>query len=212
MKVTLLLLATAVISYLLGGINGAIISSKYIFRRDVRNYGSKNAGLTNFYRTFGAPGTAIVLAIDILKAVASVVAGSLLLGTAGYPKVGAVFAMFCLMLGHDYPIYYGFKGGKGILCGVAAAFVISWKIGLVCLAAFAVVLIFTRIVSLSSLVGAAFLPLGIWISRMGGLEGTLGLFCFILIVFQHRENVRRLINRTEPKLTFNANITNKFDE
>jgi glycerol-3-phosphate acyltransferase PlsY len=209
---TFLLFVIAIISYFLGGINGAIITSKYIFRKDVRNHGSKNAGLTNYYRCFGAPGTALVLAIDILKAVIGVVAGTILLGTVGYPKVGAAFATFCIMLGHDYPAYYGFKGGKGVLCGVAAVCVLSWKVGLACLAAFAVVLIFTRLVSLASMVGALLLPIGIGFSGMGGLAVVLGLFSCILIIFKHTENIKRLISGTESKFSFSPPPAKKFDE
>ena len=111
-----LLAAIAVFSYLLGGLNGAIIASKYVFHRDVRDYGSGNAGLTNFYRTFGAPGLAIVIGTDVLKTVIAVVAGGLIMGTQGAASTGQVFAGFCVMLGHIYPVFYGFRGGKGVLC------------------------------------------------------------------------------------------------
>ena len=111
-----LLAAIAVFSYLLGGLNGAIIASKYVFHRDVRDYGSGNAGLTNFFRTFGAPGLAIVIGTDVLKTVIAVVAGGLIMGTQGAASTGQVFAGFCVMLGHIYPVFYGFRGGKGVLC------------------------------------------------------------------------------------------------
>ena len=111
-----LLAAIAVFSYLLGGLNGAIIASKYVFHRDVRDYGSGNAGLTNFFRTFGAPGLAIVIGTDVLKTVIAVVAGGLIMGTQGAAATGQVFAGFCVMLGHIYPVFYGFRGGKGVLC------------------------------------------------------------------------------------------------
>ena len=89
-----LLAAIAVFSYLLGGLNGAIIASKYVFHRDVRDYGSSNAGLTNFFRTFGAPGLAIVIGTDVLKTVIAVVAGGLIMGTQGAAATGQVFAGF----------------------------------------------------------------------------------------------------------------------
>ena len=108
-----LLAAIAVFSYLLGGLNGAIIASKYVFHRDVRDYGSGNAGLTNFYRTFGVPGLAIVIGTDVLKTVIAVVAGGLIMGTQGAAATGQVFAGFCVMLGHIYPVFYGFRCGRG---------------------------------------------------------------------------------------------------
>lgn len=128
-----LLAAIAVFSYLLGGLNGAIIASKYVFHRDVRDYGSGNAGLTNFYRTFGAPGLAIVIGTDVLKTVIAVVAGGLIMGTQGAAPTGQVFAGFCVMLGHIYPVFYGFRGGKGVLCAETMLLIVSFPTGLVSL-------------------------------------------------------------------------------
>lgn len=128
-----LLAAIAVFSYLLGGLNGAIIASKYVFHRDVRDYGSGNAGLTNFYRTFGAPGLAIVIGTDVLKTVIAVVAGGLIMGTQGAASTGQVFAGFCVMLGHIYPVFYGFRGGKGVLCAETMLLIVSFPTGLVSL-------------------------------------------------------------------------------
>lgn len=131
-----LLAAIAVFSYLLGGLNGAIIASKYAFHRDVRDYGSGNAGLTNFYRTFGAPGLAIVIGTDVLKTVIAVVAGGLIMGTQGAASTGQVFAGFCVMLGHIYPVFYGFRGGKGVLCAETMLLIVSFPTGLVSLLIF----------------------------------------------------------------------------
>ena len=111
---SLLLGVAAVFAYFCGCFNGAVIVSKYILRNDVRNHGSGNAGLTNFYRTFGAPGLAIVIGTDVLKTVIAVVAGGLIMGTQGAASTGQVFAGFCVMLGHIYPVFYGFRGGKGV--------------------------------------------------------------------------------------------------
>jgi len=212
---TFLLFIIAIAAYLLGAINGAIIASKYIFKKDIRNYGSHNAGLTNFYRVFGVPGVALLLAIDVLKTVFAVLIGYWLLGMCGtadvktgynfYAEVGLLFAGFCAMLGHSYPVYYGLRGGKGALCAGVIALSANFFLGLVCIAAFAVVLVLTRYVSLASLIGAALFPLGLWIGGFGGaLPGVVGLFCFLLIAFQHRENIVRLIHHKEPKFDFKA--------
>lgn len=201
---TFLLILIAIIAYLLGAVNGAIIASKYIFRRDIRNYGSHNAGLTNFYRVFGVPGTALVLVIDVLKTVFAVLIGGWLLGIVKEPMVGRLFAGFCAILGHCYPVYYGFKGGKGVLCGAVVALFASPGVGVVCIVVFVILLILTRYVSLASIVSAALLPLGIWIGlgKGHGLEGVIGLFCFLLIAFQHRKNISRLLKHEEPKFSF----------
>ena len=209
---TFLLIVIAVIAYLLGGVNGAIIASKYIFKRDIRNYGSGNAGLTNFYRTFGAPGTALVLAIDIMKAVLSVLLGGLLLGIVKEPMVGKLFAGFCCMMGHAFPVYYGLRGGKGVLCGGIVILMTDWRVGLVCWAVFAIVVILTRYVSLASIVCSLFFPIGIWIAKHGGLEGTLGMFSCLLLIFKHRDNIGRLISGKESRIDLTFKSKKRFEE
>ena len=160
-----LLAAIAVFSYLLGGLNGAIIASKYVFHRDVRDYGSGNAGLTNFYRTFGAPGLAIVIGTDVLKTVIAVVAGGLIMGTQGAASTGQVFAGFCVMLGHIYPVFYGFRGGKGVLCAETMLLIVSFPTGLVSLLIFVGIVWATRYVSLGSICGALIAPIGVLAGR-----------------------------------------------
>lgn len=197
-----LLVVIAIEAYVIGGINGSIIVSKYLYHKDVRNYGSGNAGLTNFYRVFGPFGVAMVLALDVIKSVVAILAGRLLLSIVGAPTVGVVFSGFCLMLGHVYPVFYGFKGGKGVLCGCVVTFMVKWWIGVVCLLVFFIVVLLTRYVSLGSMLGAGmFAPL-VWIAGLGGLEGLLALFCVLLLVFEHRSNIRRLISHTESRFDF----------
>ena len=195
-----LLAAIAVFSYLLGGLNGAIIASKYVFHRDVRDYGSGNAGLTNFYRTFGAPGLAIVIGTDVLKTVIAVVAGGLIMGTQGAASTGQVFAGFCVMLGHIYPVFYGFRGGKGVLCAETMLLIVSFPTGLVSLLIFVGIVWATRYVSLGVL------------AACGKLPALLSLFCVILLVVKHRSNIGRLIRHKESKLSFKKDLSDKFDD
>lgn len=206
-----LLAAIAVFSYLLGGLNGAIIASKYVFHRDVRDYGSGNAGLTNFYRTFGAPGLAIVIGTDVLKTVIAVVAGGLIMGTQGAASTGQVFAGFCVMLGHIYPVFYGFRGGKGVVCAAVTLLCVDIRLGLLALVIFAVIVAFTRYVSLGSICAALVAPLGVW-AEFGGLCGWLCLFCTLLLVIKHRSNIRRLLTKTESKLELKKDLSNKFED
>ena len=196
----LLLVVTAAVSYYLGSLNGAIISARFIFRKDVRDYGSGNAGLTNYYRNFGAPGVALVMLIDIAKSVAAVLIGGALLGIVGANLVGRFFAGFCLIMGHIFPAYYQFRGGKGVLCGLTVAFLVDWRVGLSCLLAFGLVVIFTRYVSLGSIVSMALFPVFLWMFGYDTLSAVLALLCALLVVIKHAENIVRLIGGTESRL------------
>jgi glycerol-3-phosphate acyltransferase PlsY len=202
----LLLILTAIIAYCLGSLNGAIITARFIFHRDVRDYGSGNAGLTNYYRCFGVPGLTLVILIDILKSAAAVLLGGALLKLVGAAETGRLFAGFCLMMGHIFPVLYQFRGGKGVLCGATMAFLVDWRVGLICIGAFLILVILTRYVSLGSMVGAACCPLGMWIFAHETLSCVLALFCALLILVKHAENILRLIGGREGKLTLSGGM------
>ena len=195
----MLLLVTAA-CYLLGCFNGAVIVSKYILRDDVRNHGSGNAGLTNFYRTFGGPLTAVVILTDVLKAVIAVLLGSWLLGFID-PLFGKYWAgLFCL-LGHMFPCMFHFKGGKGILSGGTIAIMIDWRIALVVWGGFLLLTILTRYVSLGSLWAGASFPFVTWYCYPDPVIVVLGFACGGLVVWQHRANITRLLSGTENKFS-----------
>jgi len=130
--IPLLLILIAIVSYVLGGLNGAIIISKYIFRKDIRKLGSGNAGYTNFSRNFGMGWGFVVAFIDIAKSVIAVLLGALILSIPGngYPVIGKLFAGFCLVLGHVYPVLYHFRGGKGVVCFMTTLWLTDWRVGL----------------------------------------------------------------------------------
>ena len=147
-------LVTALVSYFLGNLNGAFIMYKLLTHEDIRKSGSGNAGLTNFMRNFG-PGKAIwVLVIDIGKAVVSCLLGKLLLAPLDMSMEGIMVAALAVSLGHDFPVFLGFHGGKGIVCGFSVALCADWRCALIILAVFAISLYVTRYVSLSSLLAA----------------------------------------------------------
>ncbi|MCF0120503.1 MAG: glycerol-3-phosphate 1-O-acyltransferase PlsY [Oscillospiraceae bacterium] len=197
------LLITAVVGYLLGGISGGIISSKYVFKKDIRKYGSGNPGLTNFYRVFGAKGVLLVLAIDILKAAITCLFGRLLFGSLyGMPSFGAAFAAFFVMLGHAYPVYYGFRGGKTVLSAGTALFFVDWRIAVIAFSVFVILLVLTKYVSLGSMAAAvayavstAALGHGIWVVILAVLSAAL-------LIFRHKENIKRLVSHSESKFSF----------
>ena len=199
--IVLLYGGTAVVSYLLGCFNGAVIVSKYILRDDVRNHGSGNAGLTNFYRTFGGPLTAVVILCDVLKAVIAVLLGSWLLGFVD-PLFGKYWAgVFCL-LGHMFPCMFHFKGGKGILSGGTIAIMIDWRIALVVWGGFLILTALTRYVSLGSLWAGASFPFISWYCYPDSVIVILAFACGGLVVWQHRANIKRLLSGTENKFSF----------
>lgn len=199
----LLYAGVALLSYFLGCFNGAVIVSKYILRDDVRKHGSGNAGLTNFYRTFGGPLTLVVILTDVLKAVVAILVASWLFGGEGafMVVVGKYWAgTFCL-LGHMFPCMFHFKGGKGILSGGAIAIMIDWRIALVVWGGFLILAILTRYVSLGSCWAGASFPFATWFVYHNVVITVLGAVIGLLILYMHRGNIKRLLTGTENKFS-----------
>ena len=192
----------AALAYFCGCFNGAVIVSKYILRDDVRNHGSGNAGLTNFYRTFGGPLTAVVILTDVLKAVLAVwLATDIINAPAEAVTLAKYWAgLFCL-LGHMYPCMFQFKGGKGILSGGAIAIMIDWRIALVVWGGFLLLTVLTRYVSLGSLWAGGSFPFITWYCFPSPGIVALAFVIGGLIVWQHRANIKRLLSGTESKFS-----------
>ena len=203
-----MMLAVTVASYLLGCFNGAVIVSKYILRDDVRNHGSGNAGLTNFYRTFGGPLTAVVILTDVLKAVIAVLLGSWLLGFID-PLFGKYWAGLYCLLGHMFPCMFHFKGGKGILSGGTIAIMIDWRVALVVWGGFLILTILTRYVSLGSLWAGASFPFISWYCYPDPVIVVLAFACGGLVVWQHRGNIQRLLHGNENKFSLHRKTEGK---
>ena len=191
------------LAYFCGCFNGAVIVSKYILRDDVRNHGSGNAGLTNFYRTFGGPLTAVVILTDVLKAVLAVwLATDIINAPAEAVTLAKYWAgLFCL-LGHMYPCMFQFKGGKGILSGGAIVLMIDWRIALVAWVGFLVLAVLTRYVSLGSVWAGASFPIATWFLYHDWVLLLLGIAMGGLTVWKHRGNIHRLLTGTESKFSF----------
>lgn len=205
MNLALAVAITAVTAYFLGCCNTALILSKYILHDDVRNHGSGNAGLTNFYRVFGKKMVAFVILGDLAKAIISCLLGGFLIGSlamSGAPVdialgklIGGIFAM----LGHSFPCMFDFKGGKGVLCGAGIIMIMDWRIAAVCLGVFAVLVALTRLVSLGSMVAAALFPIMCFVLYRSWVVVILAIIASILIVWRHRENAKRIVSGTENK-------------
>lgn len=189
---------TAVIGYLLGSLNWSIIFSQLIYKSDIRKYGSGNAGMTNTLRTYGKSKAALVFGLDMLKTVAAGLIGAALIGYDMGVKIGGL----CAVLGHVFPLYYHFKGGKGVVCGITVVTLMDWRVACCVLGVFLVVLAIRRIISLASVCGALTFPVGTLIFHPGdwfsiGFALATGLF----IVWLHRANIKRLIEGTEAPIT-----------
>ena len=192
-----------VLGYLLGGINGAILLSKLVEKDDVRRHGSGNAGFTNFFRNYGKRTSLLVILIDAAKAAVSCLLGGWLLGKYGLRTEGMLLGGLAATLGHDFPAFLGFRGGKGIVCGFATALVTDWRVGLILLAVFALVYFLTHYVSLASVLCALGFFASFWLFYPGRpfvliLSGYLSA----LAIFLHRENIGRLVRGQERKTYF----------
>ena len=195
-----LVILAAVGSYLLGNLNGAVIVSSIFSHDDVRSHGSGNAGLTNFIRNYGIHSALLVVLIDIGKAVLACLISGLLLKSRGYYLEGTVLGGVFVMLGHDFPAFLGFKGGKGILSGWAIAFMIDWRIGVLIGVVFFATYLLTQYVSLGSVLAAATFGVGFIIFHHNNLPVMLGgVFMGILATFMHRGNIVRLVKGEERK-------------
>ena len=185
----------AVCAYLLGSLSFAIIVSKLTLGKDIRNYGSGNAGLTNAYRTMGAKKTLLVLLGDIAKGAAAVSIGMVLAG-----PVGKLTAGIFVILGHMFPLYFGFKGGKGVLVAAGAILAIQPVLLPFLAIIFLVCLIPTGMVSLGSVAMAVLYPVLtiIYGSLQGYAAGDM-LVCAIgsgfmsgMVIYMHRANIQRI--------------------
>ncbi len=200
-------LAALALGYLLGSINTAVIVGK-IYGKDITSHGSKSAGLTNTLRVLGKTAALIVLAGDILKGIVACLIG---LGIGVYVQSGEgtdcvslLAAGLGAVLGHNWPVYFGFKGGKGALTAVSVLFMLDWVIALICVGLFVTIVALSRYVSLGTISAAVFFVVISFLPVFGhGLyfHAFTCLMAFV-IIFKHRENIRRLLSGTENKLSF----------
>ncbi len=192
-------LLCVIIPYLIGSINPSIIFSNLLYNEDIRTYGSGNAGTTNTLRTYGPKMAVLIFCLDLFKAGVGVGLGSLILSR----EIGGAIAGLFVILGHAFPIYYKFKGGKGVACCAMVALILSPLPTVILLAVFVLIVVFTRFISLGSVICAMLLPFLNFTFRPEHGMITLSYICImILIVVMHRENIKRLLEGKESKLSF----------
>ena len=200
---TVIVILTTVVPYLLGSINFSIIISKKRYSEDIRDYGSGNAGMTNMMRTYGSSAAALTLIGDALKAV---FAG--LIAYAAYGQFGAYVAgLFCI-IGHIFPVFYKFKGGKGVVTAAASILVCNPFVFLIVFLLFVVIVLFTRYISLGSVMCVLLYP--VILNRIDKLffeveamnYHFIAILMALLIVWKHKDNIKRLMSGTESKFSF----------
>ncbi len=194
------------LGYFFGCLNGSVMVSHFIIKDDVRQHGSGNAGLTNFYRTYGAKYAIGVILIDMGKALATcLIGGFLFLNLFDRWELGVLVAGLGCELGHMFPVFYGFKGGKGILSGGTLILLLDWRVALVAWVLFAALWLLTRYVSLGSVAAAASVPVTVTIFFWPYvLDIVLATAIAGLVIWCHRENIQRLARGEERKFKWHT--------
>ena len=210
MKIFVSIAVCSVIAYLLGSVNFAIIITRIFAKKDIRDCGSGNAGMTNVLRTVGKFAALLTLIGDFSKGIISVylmqivlyfVAGISDFYTADY------FVAFCALIGHVFPVFYNFKGGKGILVSFGALVALSPVASLICLCSFLIAVVITKYVSLGSIISSIVYPISILllgyinIGAIDWIEVICTLPISLLIIFMHRSNIKRLLAHNENKIS-----------
>ena len=201
----------AILSYLLGSLNFGVILSNTVKKEDVRDSGSGNAGTTNMMRTYGKTLGLLTIAGDILKVMVAIwiafkimdveELNVILDNASDYPQVVLKsFAGLFAVLGHIFPCFFKFKGGKGVATSGGMVIMIDWRIALILIIIFALTILITKYVSLGSILMAVFYPVFIGIFYKDIILVLIATVFTIIVVVAHRENVKRLINHTENKI------------
>jgi len=191
------LILSAIAGYLLGSLNSSLIVGK-IYGVDVRKHGSGNAGTTNTLRTLGKKAALFVLLGDMAKGILAYAAGYFIYGG----QLGGMLAGTAAIFGHVWPVFFNFKGGKGVLTSLAVLLMIDWPIALELLGVFAVILLITRYVSLGSIIAALFFPIVAVILGKNVETIILSGIIAVLIIVKHHTNIKRLLDGTESKISF----------
>jgi len=198
-----------VLAYLIGSLPSSVWLGQAYFGIDVRNYGSGNAGATNTFRVLGKKAGTMVMAMDVFKGLTAVTLATvwMQLGFIPEAKIITFKIIFgiCAVIGHIFPIYVGFRGGKGVATLLGMVLGITPLIAGICVGVFVIVLLTTRYVSLGSILGTLAFPLTLWITKIPPNDPVLmyfGLAFSLVVIFTHKKNILRILNGTENKANF----------
>ncbi len=191
------IILAVIAGYLLGSLNSSLIAGRF-YGVDVRKHGSGNAGTTNTLRTLGKKAALFVLLGDALKGILAYLAGYLIYGG----ELGGMLGGTAAVLGHVWPVFFSFRGGKGVLTSLAVLLLIDWPVALGLLGVFIVIVLLTRYVSLGSVVAAVLFPAtAVVLGRSVETIVFSGIIALLIIV-KHRSNIKRLLDGTESKFSF----------
>lgn len=197
----------ALVAYLLGGANAAIVMSKLIYGQDIREQGSGNPGFTNFKRVYGLNAAAwTVMILDILKtAVPVCVAMIVFENMFGMGQFGAQFTGFFGMIGHCFPVWYGFKGGKAFMAGFGTIWFVDWRMALIAMTIFLILLFTVKYMSVCSCISSAVCPITLAILGVDHwLVLVIAVMAALLVILRHWENFKKLANGTETKFSLSS--------
>lgn len=220
------ILLSGAVGYLLGSISFAVILTRAFIKDDVRNFGSGNAGATNVLRAAGKKASALTFLCDFLKCAASVWLGYLIVMhfielygmNPSYSRLGVYAAGFMCIIGHMYPLYFGFRGGKGVVTASAMMFMLDWRVFVICAIVFFSTFFRKKIVSLSSVSAATVYPFATFVITYfvdflsGGyaisyvvMATAVSALCGAVVVIKHRANIKRLLRGEEKPISFKKN-------
>ena len=199
-----------IVAYLIGSISFSVIFSKKMAGFDVREKGSGNAGATNMLRSVGKKAAVLTLLCDALKGVVAIIF-AIIVGAIAKESDKALLVQIAgilVVVGHTYPVFFGFKGGKGVATALGVLLITNWKIGLICLVFALVIMALTRIVSAGSVVAAVLFPVLVLFMHTnytiseGSSYFVYSIILAVRVLFNHRSNIKRILSGTENKLSF----------
>ena len=208
----ILLILTAFVAYLFGSLDTMVLSSNFIFRRNLRRLGGAATWFSNFHRVYGIGGFVKLLVIELVKDIIPILIGGLLMSIKGYPEVGRAFAGFCLVLGRLYPAIYTFRGGNAAIALIVAGCAVEMSAGIAAGVVMLTVIALSRYISLGVFAGAVIMMVVAVLLVDMSILMRLAMFSAALVLIRHIPALIRILQGREPRLSFAKDITYKLDE